>query len=336
MPEKTTAMEADETLVDALNRTVEQFRVLDSDTSAAVDRELKALIGRATRGMSPIGILTSYVDWLGHLAISPGKLGTLLESLARKCLQLGIFNIKAILGGSELSSEPAADRRMQSEEWQEWPFSALAKGYELAREWVGELTSGVEGVSARHEKLVAFLSLQIVELLSPANFPLTNPEVLAATKRERGANLVRGARNLIDDATRKMNDAPAVGTDNYRPGEHVAITPGKVVYENRLIELIQYSPVQAEVGAEPLLIVPAWIMKYYILDLSPRNSLVKYLVDQGKTVFAISWKIQPGKTGIWGWMIISGSVSCRRSTPSMSLRTRRRYTRSDTAWAERC
>jgi len=131
----------------------------------------------------------------------------------------------------------------------------------------------------------------LLEAASPANFLHTNPELLKRTVAESGHNLIRGLKNWLEDAQRAATGAGrAPGTEHFQVGRDVAITPGKVVYHNRLIELLQYSPQTETVYAEPVLITPAWIMKYYILDLSPRNSLVRYLVEKGHTVFMISWK----------------------------------------------
>jgi polyhydroxyalkanoate synthase len=126
-------------------------------------------------------------------------------------------------------------------------------------------------------------------MLSPANFVITNPEVLERTEKTIGANLRQGFVNWLEDTQRWQSGQPPKGTEAYQVGRNVAITPGQVIYRNHLIELIQYTPVTPQARPEPVLIVPSWIMKYYILDLSPHNSLIKYLVDNGHTVFAMSW-----------------------------------------------
>jgi polyhydroxyalkanoate synthase len=150
--------------------------------------------------------------------------------------------------------------------------------------------TGIGGVSPHHEQVVAFMTRQLLNTISPVNFIATNPELLTATMREGGRNLLRGAMNFWADWERIVGGKPPIGAEEFQPGEQVAVTKGAVVFRNRLIELIQYNPTTSEVYAEPMLIVPAWIMKYYILDLSPSNSLVKYLVDGGHTVFMISWR----------------------------------------------
>ena len=179
--------------------------------------------------------------------------------------------------------------------WRQWPFNVLSQGFLLTQQWWHKAATNVSGVSKHHEDIVAFLARQVLDTISPKNFPLTNPEVIAQTLKQGGMNFVLGTLNFWDDWQRLATGRKPAGAEAFEVGRDVAITPGKVVFRNRLIELIQYAPATAEVRAEPVLIVPAWIMKYYILDLSPQNSLVRYLVAQGYTVFMISWK-NPGSS----------------------------------------
>jgi polyhydroxyalkanoate synthase len=185
------------------------------------------------------------------------------------------------------------DRRFIGERWQKWPYNFIYQAFLLNQQWWHNATSGIRGVSNQHETMVEFMSRQILDMFSPSNFLLTNPEVLQRTVSQGGANLANGFRNLIEDWERAVSGKKPVGAESFQVGRNIAVTPGKVVYRNRLIELIQYSPATDKVHPEPVLIVPAWIMKYYILDLSPQNSLVKYLTEQGFTVFMMSWK-NPG------------------------------------------
>ena len=267
----------------------EKKRLLPPDKAREFDHQLRGQVAVATRGLSPVDVAAAVVDWAGHLVLSPGKLLSLAESVARNGLELAKINSKAVKKDTE--DLPAImDRRMLSEDWQKWPFNVLAHGHRLAKGLAVEATTGVDGVSREHEQLVSFLANQIVELASPANVPVTNPEFITTTREQRGANLKRGVSNLAEDMRRKRGGELPQGLEEFVVGRDIGITPGKVVYQNRLFELIQYKPQTEEVVAEPVLVVPAWIMKYYILDLSPRNSLVRYLVSQGKTVFIMSWK----------------------------------------------
>ena len=166
----------------------------------------------------------------------------------------------------------------------------MARGYLNWEQLVKQATSDVPGLSRRSADLVAFASQQVLEAASPANHLLANPELLELTRAQSGQNLVAGFKNWLEDIDGTLRHKPPAGRDEFKVGVNVAVTPGKVVYRNELIELIQYGATTPGVHPEPILIVPAWIMKYYILDLSPRNSLVRYLVDKGHTVFMISWK----------------------------------------------
>ena len=261
------------------------------DPPTSIDRLFHASMGRFTFGLSPASLWLAYADWAIHLWASPGKRQQLAEKGMRKTIRFLTYL-------SHLASDPACapcieplpqDHRFRGETWQRSPFNLIYQAFLLNQQWWHSATSGVGGVSLHHEQVVAFMTRQLLDTVSPVNFIATNPDVLAATLREGGQNLVRGAMNFCADWERAIGGKPPIGAEDFRPGEQVAVTKGKVVYRNRLIELIQYAPTTAEVYAEPVLIVPAWIMKYYILDLSPENSLVKYLVDGGHTVFMISW-----------------------------------------------
>ena len=154
-------------------------------------------------------------------------------------------------------------------------------------------TTGLHGVTRRHEEVVAFAARQILDVFSPANFVPTNPEVIERVRRTGGGNFVEGGRNWLEDTTQLLAGEAAPLPKGFAVGRDVAVTPVKVVFRNHLIELVQYAPTTATVRPEPVLVVPAWIMKYYILDLSPGNSLVRWLTAQGYTVFMISWR-NPG------------------------------------------
>ena len=192
--------------------------------------------------------------------------------------------------GKPLAPTENGDRRFANPAWQQYPFNVYAQAFQNGMALLEQSARAVPGVEPRNAQLVEFAARQVAESLSPANNPLTNPEVLQQTVAERGQNLARGYKNFLDDLERTLTGGEAPGTEQFRVGEKVAVTEGQVIFRNELIELIQYSPTTPDVQAEPLLIVPAWIMKYYILDLSPKNSLVAWLVDQGHTVFMISWK----------------------------------------------
>lgn len=260
-----------------------------------IDRLLHAWQGRWTLGISPTGLSLAYLDWLLHLANAPGKQRALTQLGWSQALDLVHYAVQAASrpalapGGSELP----VNHRFAHEAWQHWPFNLYAQTFLLSERWWRQATTGVPGVSHHHEQVVAFAARQFLDMLAPANFLAGNPEIWQATWQQGGANLIQGALNAQEDWLRSLAGLDPVGADAFTPGQNVAITPGTVVYRNQLIELIQYQPATPNVYAEPVLIVPAWIMKYYILDLSPHNSLVRYLVEQGHTVFMISWK-NPG------------------------------------------
>jgi len=249
-------------------------------------------MAKSTAGLDPRVILLAYLDWWVKLAWSPGTHARLTEKALRKWARIGLFLAQCISESDpQRVIEPLPqDKRFRDPAWRRWPYNLFSQAFLLTQQWWANATTGVPALSREHRNMVTFATRQMLDMVSPSNFAWTNPEVGQATLREGGANLVRGWRNFAEDWQLALTGQKPAGTERFEPGQSVALTPGKVVYRNHLIELIQYAPATAAVHPEPVLIVPAWIMKYYILDLSPHNSLVRYLVEQGHTVFMVSWR----------------------------------------------
>lgn len=276
------------------------FPERDSYTVSALadvlNRSTHAAMARFTMGLSPAALAAAHFDWLIHLTSAPGKQAQLVEKAWRKWIRLATYAghcaMKPDHAGRCIEPLPQ-DKRFEGEAWKRPPFNYFYQAFLFQQQWWHNATTGVPGVTRQHERELEFTARQLLDILAPSNFLATNPEVLEKTQAEGGMNLVRGFQNFLEDWEHAASGKKPIGAEQFVPGGSVAITQGKVVYRNRLMELIQYAPATGNVRREPLLIVPAWIMKYYILDLSPQNSLVKYLVDQGFTVFMISWK-NPG------------------------------------------
>jgi polyhydroxyalkanoate synthase len=269
--------------------------LLDSDALENIDRMTNVALGQLSGGISPASLAMAYLDWTVHLAASPGKQFQLAAKATRKAMRLGAYALSsAITGNAEPTIKPLpGDHRFDHPGWQRFPYNVIYQGFLLNQQWWHNATTGIRGVSKHGEAAVWFTAKQILDMTAPCNVPLLNPEIVETTINERGANLSRGAQFYGEDMRRSLRDEKPAGIEAFKVGENLAITPGKVVYRNLLMELIQYSPTTATVQREPVLMQSAWMMKYYILDLSPHNSLVKYLVDQGHTVFMISW-LNPG------------------------------------------
>ena len=260
-----------------------------------IDTAYRAALSQLTAGLSPPAMMQDYMDWALHMATSPGKQMQLSSQAVQNWLDFTRYLTRCALSrdGGECLEPDARDRRFRHEGWKQQPFNAYQQAFLLTQKWWDEATTRVRGVSQSDEKVVNFAARQLLDAMAPTNFIATNPEILKKTFETGGANLIAGARNFQEDFQRAILREKAPISEEYRVGETVAVTPGKVVYRNHLIELIRYEPVTDKVQPEPVLIVPAWIMKYYILDLSPENSMVKYLTEQGFTVFMISWR-NPG------------------------------------------
>ena len=249
------------------------------------------------QALAPESVLLAWLDWSMHLAASPAKCTELTQLALNQHQQLALYLQQCLMSGPGQAraqvEPPFQERRFAAPEWRQWPFNLLFQNFLLQQRWWEQATRDVPGLGTHHQSVVAFGANLWQDMCSPRNTLLTNPVVLQRTVDENGANLLRGMAAMVAKLQQLASGAPAPGSGDFIVGRDIAVTPGKVVLQNRLIELIQYSPTTATVHPEPILIVPAWIMKYYILDLSPHNSLIRYLVEQGHTVFCISWK-NPG------------------------------------------
>lgn len=236
--------------------------------------------------IAPTTAIGAFMDWWAHLAASPAK----QWELALCAAEQGLRAARAVATSDAAIDALPQDKRFADPAWRAAPYRWFAQSFLLQEQWWHAASTGVPGMTRHHEQMVSFAARQWLDMVAPSNFVTTNPVVRQRTLQEGGMNLLRGAMHVAEDACREALDQPPVGAEQFEPGRNVAITPGRVVLRNRLMELIQYQPTTKSVHAEPVLLVPAWIMKYYVLDLSETNSLVRFLVHQGFTVFAISWK----------------------------------------------
>jgi polyhydroxyalkanoate synthase len=272
------------------------------DSLEDLDRALNAAIGRFTFGTSPVATAMQAFDWWAHLAASPGKQILLAEKALRKWARLGAYGVTAALNpAAPRCIEPLPqDRRFDHPGWRRPPYDMIHQGFLLVQQWWHNATTDVRGVSRTDEAAVAFGARQLLDMMSPSNVPVLNPEIAEATFRQGGANLWRGLRFFLDDLRRRASGGRDERADAFQVGRDVAVTPGKVVFRNEMMELIQYAPATPAVRREPVLMQSAWMMKYYIMDLSPHNSLVRYLVERGHTVFMISWRNPGPEHRDWG------------------------------------
>jgi len=242
----------------------------------------------------PLNIGAAFLEMTGRLMADPSKLLEAQVSLWQDYMKLWQRTAERFLGGKAepvVESAPG-DRRFQNAAWNDSTlFNFIKQSYLLTARWLQGTVREVNGLDDKTAKKVDFYTRQFVDAIAPSNFVLTNPEVLRTTIESGGENLVNGLKHMLDDLERgkgrlmiKMTDL-----DAFKVGENIAVTPGKVVYQNDLMQLIQYAPTTATVKRRPLLIMPPWINKFYILDLRPRNSFIKWAVDQGHTVFVVSW-----------------------------------------------
>jgi polyhydroxyalkanoate synthase subunit PhaC len=258
-----------------------------------MDRSARAAMARLTGGISPHAFIEAWSDWALHLSRSPGRQLELVERAATNMARLAA-HAAGLDGDAPPPFAPKEfDHRFDHPGWQRQPFRSWQQGFLAMQDWWDHATDTLRGLEQADASRTRFMARQTLDTLSPSNFPWTNPEIIEATLRAGGRNLVDGATHATADFVKTVTQRHDPPPEGYRIGVELACTPGEVVFRNDLFELIQYAPATATVRTEPILIVPAWIMKYYILDLSPHNSMVRHLVAQGFTVFMISW-VNPG------------------------------------------
>ncbi len=242
----------------------------------------------------PLNIGNAFMELTAKMMADPAKLAEAQMGLWQDYMQLWQNAAKGMLGqGAESVITPEkGDKRFRGEDWENNQiFDFIKQSYLLTSRWMHNTVQDVEGLDDETAQKVDFYTRQFIDAMAPTNFVATNPEVLRETVESKGENLVRGLQNMLDDLERgkgklaiKMTD-----TDAFEVGQNIAVSPGKVIWQSDLIQLIQYEPATEQVYKRPLLIVPPWINKFYILDLKPENSFIKWAVEQGLTVFVISW-----------------------------------------------
>ena len=248
----------------------------------------------STQPADPLGLTQTFMDFTAKMLADPNRLVQAQMELWQQYLKLWEVTTQRMMGQKvEPLAEPAkGDKRFNDPAWKdEVVFDYLKQSYLLTARWLQGTVKEVEGVDEKTAKKVDFYTRQFIDAVSPSNFALTNPQVVKATVESKGENLLKGLQNLLGDLERGKGKLAIRQTDMdaFKVGKNVATSPGKVVFQNELIQLIQYAPATAEVYTVPLLIVPPWINKFYILDLKPENSFIKWATEQGYTVFVISW-----------------------------------------------
>jgi len=240
------------------------------------------------------GLTKAFLEVAAKIMSNPYRLAETQMNLLWDYSTLSQSSMLNLMGQSAAPvAEPAkSDKRFRHEDWQEhFLFDYVKQSYLLTARWLHDAVANVEGLDERTRKKVDFFTRQYIDAVAPSNFALTNPEVFRETISTGGQNLVKGLNNLLDDIERGNGKLRISMTDSkaFELGVNIATTPGKVVYQNDLMQLIQYEPLTKKVYKRPLLIIPPWINKYYILDLREKNSLIKWCVERGLTVFVISW-----------------------------------------------
>ena len=252
--------------------------------------------GHGVATSDEFGIARAFMDLTARMLADPWKLAEMQTRMFWDYVALWQSSLLRMLGkeAPPVAEPGEGDNRFRNADWQDqFLFDYIKQSYLIAARHMHDTVSSVEGLPKETQKKVNFYTRQYIDALSPSNFALTNPQVLRETLQSGGRNLVRGLNNLLADIERggiRMADEKA-----FKLGVNVAATPGKVIFQNDLMQLIQYAPGTDTVFRRPLLVIPPWINKYYILDLRESNSFVRWAVDQGHTVFVISWVNPDGR-----------------------------------------
>ncbi len=241
-----------------------------------------------------LGVARAYMDLWSHTLMDPSALAAASINYWVDSMRLWHSTWMKMMGQEAPPvAEPAkGDARFKDADWSgNFVFDYLKQSYLIAARHIQHAVGGVEGLPEESQKKIAFFTRQYVDALAPSNFAATNPQVLRETLASGGQNLIKGLNNLLADIEKGEGQLRISMTDEeaFQLGRNVATTPGKVVFQNALLQLIQYQPATSQVFRRPLLIIPPWINKYYILDLREKNSFIKWAVDQGHTVFVVSW-----------------------------------------------
>ena len=272
------------------------------DSAQHLDRLATAAMARFWHGISPISLALAYTDWALHLWSSPGSQARLwgkavqhgadwwadASRVAWRPWGLGPAGLSPGEPKSSAFQAVEQDPRFTAEEWQQWPWIGWAAASEAWEAW-WQGASALRGMQPHSREQMAFYGRQLIDLWSPSNWLISNPQAMHAAWTSGGQTLLKGWGQALREWRMEPAAEPAP-VASLGPGRGLAMTPGQVVFRNALIELLQYAPATAQVQAEPVLIAPSCIMKYYILDLSPHNSLVRWLVAQGHTVYIVSWR----------------------------------------------
>jgi len=247
-------------------------------------------MARFAGGVSAHAFIEAWTDWAFHIGHSPGRQLELVERAQVNAMKLMELATRADPEEQAPFVPKPYDHRFNHPGWKSPPFLMWQQGFLAIQDWWDHATDHLRGLRPEDAERTRFMARQMLDMVAPSNFPALNPEIIAATMATGGHNLTDGAAHAMQDIMKTLTQTRDPAPEGFRVGQDLACTPGTIIIRNDLFELIQYAPQTDRVQAEPVLIVPAWIMKYYILDLSPHNSMVRYLIGQGFTVFMISWR----------------------------------------------